>query len=188
MNIEEILKNIPDKFQHRTTTSHKFKTDVFNFFNKPEFKNSVCLEFGSNLGYSTKVLSYLFKEVVGFNKESAVEAVEFNKDRPNVKYYTQDIYNTVLPINYGDVFFVDAVHTYFAVIDDTMRGLSFKSTNGMKKYFIYDDVGTTPEIKQALDDLTKNEKIEMVKPIGYAPNESFIKPLTSYEGFIYVEK
>ena len=54
MTIDELLKDIPDKFEHSTTTSHKFKRDVFEFFNKPEFKESVCLEIGSNRGHSTR--------------------------------------------------------------------------------------------------------------------------------------
>ena len=190
MTIDELLKNIPDKFEHSTTTSHKFKRDIFEFFDKPEFKQSVCLEIGSNLGYSTRILSYLFKEVVGFNLESAKEAIEFNKHRTNVRYYTQDVYNTQLPLDYGDVFFIDAQHTYFAVIDDTIRSLKFKSTNGLKKYFIYDDIGGFPELKQAMDDLVKNEYIKIVKPIGYSPDETFISrlpKLSAYEGYICVE-
>lgn len=190
MTIDELLKDIPDKFVYSTTTSHKLKRDVFEFFNRPEFKESVCIEIGSNLGYTTRILSYLFKEVVGFNLESAKEAIEFNKDRKNVRYYTQDVYKTVLPLDYGDIFFVDAEHTYFAVIDDTMRSLKFKSTNGLKKYFIYDDIGAFPELKSAMDDLIKNDYIKIVKPIGYSPGEKFIDripSLNAYEGYICIE-
>jgi hypothetical protein len=95
-----------------------------------------------------------------------------------------------LPLDYGDVFFIDAQHTYFAVIDDTIRSLKFKSTNGLKKYFIYDDIGAFPELKQAMDDLIKNEYIKIVKPIGYSPDETFISKhpkLSAYEGYICVE-
>jgi hypothetical protein len=42
MTIDEILTNIPDKFEHRTTTSHKFKRDFFEYFNKPEFKDNAA--------------------------------------------------------------------------------------------------------------------------------------------------
>ena len=186
MNIDEILKDIPDKFKHRTTTSHKFKKDVFEFFNKDEFKNKICIEWGSNLGYSTKVLSYLFKEVVGFNKDRAVEAIEFNSKRTNVKYFTQDIYNTEIPVNEGDVFFVDAMHTYDAVIDDTLRSLKFKSSLN-KKYLIYDDVGSHQEIQNAINDLIKEGYIQIVKKIGYSPDENFVVKLNDYEGVICIE-
>lgn len=186
MNIDDILINIPDKFQHKTTTSHKFKKDVYNFFNKPEFRDKTCLEIGSNIGYTTRVLSYLFKEVIGFNKDDVSRAVQFNSDRPNVKFYAQDVYNTTLPVDYGDVFLIDAEHTYDAVINDTIRSLNFKSSD--KKYFVYDDYGAFPEIKKAIDDLIECDKIVIVEKIGYSSKENFTRPLYDYEGLICIEK
>jgi hypothetical protein len=185
MNIEDILKEIPDKFQHPTTTSHKFKKDVYNFFNKPEFKELICVEWGSNIGYSTRLLSYLFKEVVGFNKERIVEAQEFNATRSNIRYFAQDIYNTKIPIDSGDVFFVDADHSYHCVIDDTMRSLKFKSSG--KKYFIFDDYGADPGIKKAVTDLIEHEQLMLVQKIGHSPEEKFIRKLYDYEGVICTE-
>jgi hypothetical protein len=186
MNIEELLVNIPDKFQHKTTTSHKFKRDLFEFFNKEEFKNKTCLEIGSNVGYTTRILSYLFKEVTGFNLENVELAEKFNSDRPNVKFYAQNVYTTALPIDYGDVFLIDAEHTYDAVISDTIRSLTFQSND--KKYFIYDDYGAFPEIKQAITDLIQHDKIEIVKYIGHEPVSNFTRPLFDYEGIICIEK
>lgn len=186
MSIDEILINIPDKFQHKTTTSHKFKRELFEFFNKDEFKTKVCLEIGSNIGYTTRVLSYLFKDVIGFNLENVDVAREFNVDRPNVRFYAQDVYNTTFPTNYGDVFLVDAEHTYNAVVNDTMRSLKFKSSG--KKYFIYDDYGAFPEIKQAVTDLIQYDKIQIVKYIGHEPGSNFTRPLFDYEGVICIEK
>lgn len=186
MNIEEILINIPDKFQHKTTTSHKFKRDLFEFFNKEEFKNKTCLEIGSNVGYTTRVLSYIFKEVVGFNLENVELAQKFNSDRSNVRFYAQDVYNTTLPIDHGDVFLIDAEHTYEAVVNDTMRSLKFKSSG--KKYFIYDDYGAFPEIKQAVTDLIQYDKMQIVKYIGHETGSNFTRPLFDYEGVICIEK
>ena len=186
MTIEEILINIPDKFQHKTTTSHKFKKDIFEFFKHDLWKQCTCIEWGSNIGYSTRVLSYLFKEVTGFNLDSVDSANQFNKDRSNVKYYAQDIYNTEIPINKGDVFLVDAQHTYDAVIEDTLRSLKFESIIE-KKYFIYDDYGAFPDIKKAIHDLIDCDKIRIVKKIGYSPEETFTRPLTDYEGVICIE-
>lgn len=186
MTIDELLINIPDKFQHKTTTSHKFKRDLFDFFNEDEFKTKNCVEWGSNLGYTTRILSYLFNNVTGFNLFGINEAVEFNKDRLNVKFYNQDIYRTEIPVNHADVFLVDAEHTYHAVIDDTYRSLDFKS-DGLK-YFIYDDYGAYSEIKKAINDLVENDKIEIVKKIGHKPGENFTRELLDYEGLICVEK
>lgn len=186
MTIDELLTIIPDKFEHRTTTSHKFKRDFFEYFNTPNFKNKICLEIGSNIGYSTKVLSYLFKQVIGFNLESVEAAEKFNSDRPNVKFYAQDVYNTTLPVDYADIFFIDAQHTYDAVIEDTLRSLKFKSDG--KKYFIFDDYGAFPDIKKAVDDLINCDKIEIVKKIGHGTGDKFVKTLYDYEGVICIEK
>jgi len=186
MTIDELLTIIPDKFEHRTTTSHKFKRDFFDYFNKIEFKDKICVEIGSNIGYSTRVLSYLFKEVIGFNLDSVEAAQKFNSDRLNVRYYAQDVYNTVLPVDYADVFFIDAQHTYDAVIEDTLRSLKFKSDG--KKYFIFDDYGAFPDIKKAVDDLISCDKIEIVKKIGHETDTTFVKPLYDYEGVICIEK
>jgi len=186
MTIDELLTIIPDKFEHRTTTSHKFKRDFFDYFNKIEFKDKICVEIGSNIGYSTRVLSYLFKEVIGFNLDSVEAAQKFNSDRLNVRYYAQDVYNTVLPVDYADVFFIDAQHTYDAVIEDTLRSLKFKSDG--KKYFIFDDYGAFPDIKKAVDDLISCDKIEIVKKIGHETDTTFVKPLYDYEGIICIEK
>jgi hypothetical protein len=137
------------------------------------------------VGYSTRILSYLFKEVIGFNKERIVEAQQFNSNRPNVRYFAQDIYNTEIPIDTGDVFFVDADHSYHAVIDDTIRSLNFKSYG--KKYFIFDDYGAFPDIQKAISDLIEYNKIKIVKKIGHSPEEKFIKKLYDYEGLICIE-
>jgi len=185
MTIDKILGNIPDKFEHKATTSHKFKRDFFEYFDKEQFKDKVCLEIGSNVGYTTRVLSFLFKEVIGFNLEDVSVAEKFNNDRPNVRYYAQDVYKTKLPIDYGDVFLIDAEHTYHAVIEDTMRSLNFKSKN--KKYFVYDDYGAFPEIKQAINDLIEYEKIKIVRYIGHLPNSQFTRELFDYEGLICIE-
>ena len=185
MDIVDLLKDIPDKFEHRKTTSHLFKTDVFNFFNKKEFSDKVCVEIGCHIGYTTKILSYIFKEVYAFNLLNTIRAQEFTKDRNNITYFAQDVYTTEMPIDYGDVFLIDAVHTYGAVINDTLRSLEFKSSG--KKYFIYDDYGIEPNIQRAINSLVEKNKIKIVKHIGHSKEDSFIKPLTDHEGVICVE-
>ncbi len=41
--LTEILEKIPDKFECRNTTSRKFKSDLYEFFNQPEFKDRICV-------------------------------------------------------------------------------------------------------------------------------------------------
>ena len=63
MNQNKILKGIPDKRQDKDTTSLKFKRDLIEFFGE-DYKDKICLEIGTNKGYSTKILSFLFKKVI----------------------------------------------------------------------------------------------------------------------------
>ena len=59
--IESLIESInEDKHTNPTTTSNKFKTDVWDFFK--DFKDKVCVEFGTHKGQTTKILSYCFKQ------------------------------------------------------------------------------------------------------------------------------
>ena len=62
LDAKTILKDIPDKRQDKDTTSLKFKEQLINFFGD-EWKDKTCLEIGTNKGYTTRVLSFLFKKV-----------------------------------------------------------------------------------------------------------------------------
>lgn len=184
MNIDEILSNIPNKFESRKTTTHKFKKDLFDFFNKEEFKERVCVEWGCYRGHTSRILSYLFKEVHGFDLDPSM-AITFNSDRSNTKFYKQDFYSTPVSLKYGDVFFIDAVHTYEACKQDIFRSLGMQSNH--KRYFILDDYGADPPVKKLVSDLVRDKKIEIVKLIGCSPTDTFVKPLYDYEGVICKE-
>jgi protein-L-isoaspartate O-methyltransferase len=188
MNIDEILALVPDKFEHKYTTSKKFKRDVYSFFDKPEFKDKTALEIGSDLGYTTFILSFLFKQVYGINEKKIDKADEFCKKngRTNVKSFGQDVYKYGLPVDTADVIMVDAVHTYDAVQIDVHNALKLKSDG--KKYFIFDNYGAFSEIKKAIDDLVEYDKIEIIKKIGYSQQENFTRSLFDYEGIICIEK
>jgi predicted O-methyltransferase YrrM len=75
---EEILQFIPDKREDKNTTSLKFKTDLINYFDKLSLKN--CLEVGTYIGYSTRILSFLFDEVttIDSNENYLVNAKSFD--------------------------------------------------------------------------------------------------------------
>jgi len=59
--MRDILKGIPDKRQDKNTTSLKFKKDLIEFFGE-DYKDKICLEIGTSKGYSTRLLSFLFKK------------------------------------------------------------------------------------------------------------------------------
>ena len=57
--IDQLLKEIgEDKIQNMTTTSLKFKRDVWEFFQG--FQDKVAVEFGTHKGQTTKILSHFF--------------------------------------------------------------------------------------------------------------------------------
>ena len=62
MDIDSILKDIPDKRSDKNTTSLVMKKDIINFF-KDNYLNKKCFEIGTNRGYTTRVLSFLFDKV-----------------------------------------------------------------------------------------------------------------------------
>ena len=67
--IEKLLKQIKeDKVYNMSTTSFKFKRDVWNFFQG--FQDKIAVEFGTHKGQTTRILSFLFKKVYTINNKS----------------------------------------------------------------------------------------------------------------------
>jgi cephalosporin hydroxylase len=64
-----------------------------------------------------------------------------------------DIVNAVSKINNFDVLFIDAEHTYEAVMQDTINYSPFLRKGG---YVIYHDTGHMDDLKRCVDDILKN--------------------------------
>ena len=170
--------DIPDKTEFKDTTSLKFKQDVAEFFKDKNL--NTCLEIGTNKGWTTRILSDLFKEVhtVDYTLPNT-EAAKFNNSKKsNIHYYTADAYKreTFAGMPKMDVVFIDCVHTYDAVLFDINTALSLIDTEqGM--YFLFDDYGH-PEstgVKQAiLQAIEEGLKIETYvgQPAGYQYNSA----------------
>jgi len=197
MNIalNELLKTIPDKHEWLATTSHKFKTDVWNFFTQlDDFKELSAVELGTSNGHSTKLLSYLFKTVATVNNNDSLKAKEFNSNRSNITFYNFDLYNAPWQITHGDVFFIDADHGYSTVCSDIENCLKLKSSIE-KKIFIFDDYGSHQyenTVKSAIDKYIADGALEVLGHIGHEPGFSFDgsteRTLTHYEGIICQQK
>ena len=187
-SLTEILDKIPDKFECRNTTSRKFKSDLYEFFNKPEYKDRICVELGVYGGHSSYLLSHLFKRVVGFEiSEGRINSAKrFIEGIDNIQFVCHNLYSGPLPLDRGDVFFIDALHEYDAVIKDTLNCLNNVKSD-YKKYIIYDDYGICMPVKKAVNHLISTGKIQVVKYIGYEPNKQFTSPLSDYEGVICIE-
>ena len=60
--LNDVLKEVKqDKKDNLSTTSFKFKTDIWEYFN--DSKDQTVVEFGTHIGQTTRILSFLFKKV-----------------------------------------------------------------------------------------------------------------------------
>lgn len=193
-SITEVLNEIgEDKTQNLSTTSFKFKSDVWDFFQG--FENKIAVEFGTHKGQTSRVLSYLFSKVHTVNYQDNSEAMRLNVDRTNINYISNfNLYtNQVLPITDTiSMFFVDGGHRYEEIVYDINRVTQMNCESDC--YLLFDDYGSTinPGIKQAVTLAVNSNVLEIVKFIGHESGYNFgnaIKGgpdriLVDYEGVI----
>lgn len=182
------LDNIPDKTENRNTTSLKFKEDLIQFFKDKNL--NTCLELGTNHGWSTKILSNLFKTVhtVDYSKDNIAIAKTNNEGSNNITFHTEDVYNTTIwnTMPKMDVVFIDCMHTYEHVLYDINTAMSlFDVDKGM--YIVFDDYGhpQSTGVKDAiLQAIREGLKVESYigQDKGYQYNASSI--LIDREGII----
>lgn len=192
--IDKLLQEIrEDKDQNPSTTSFKFKTDLWEFFNRFEFKELNACEFGTHKGQTTRILSHLFNHVYTFNLHGHFdEAERLNSDRANITYIPINLYSEPVekPIRgIGQypmsVFLIDAIHDFDSVIRDFSRAVWLPHADG-DVYFIFDDYGLYREVYQAVNQLIVTGRIERVAYIGHPPRHTFAggRVLDDYEGII----
>jgi hypothetical protein len=173
--IDELLLEIKeDKTQNLSTTSFKFKTDIWNFFQGCTDK--IAVEFGTHKGQTTRILSFLFKTVYTINNNENESAKQLNADRDNIIYLNFDLYsNQKLNIlDNIDVFLVDAGHEYMQVISDINRVFSMNCNEDC--LIIFDDYGAEcheKTVKRAIDEAVQQQYISVIKTIGHAPGYNF---------------
>ena len=174
--IDKLLEEIgEDKTQNMTTTSFKFKRDIWEFFQG--FQDKVAVEFGTHKGQTTKILSHLFKKVYTVNNQDNTEAKILNKDIQNIEYISNfDLYlDKDLPINDNvDIFLIDAGHKYFHVISDINRVTSMNCSK--ECYIIFDDYGLkthSQHVKRAVDQAINQNILTKIKGIGHSKGYSF---------------
>ena len=194
MEIDKLLKSIPDKREDKNTTSHTFKRDLYKFFTDPEpFLNYIdkkVLEVSCYKGHTTRILSHLFGEVyaVDFNEEYLEDAKELNKDRDNIIFTKLEIYNEPWEFPQVEVVFLDADHQYEAVIKDTQNACKLMEAGGI---IVYDDYGLPGSyqggVKRAVDEmLEENEHFNIMRYIGEPEGSECRvgKKLVDWEGII----
>ncbi len=190
MTIQEILKDcLEEKYDNPSTTSIKFKQDLYDFFNGPEFKSVAAIEFGTHKGQTTRVLSYLFDHVYTINLPNNFDTARVNNsDRNNITYIGLNLNSEPQPIpeiNHPlTVVFIDAIHTTKNVLMDIDRCMIHPTTDVM--YFIFDDFGATPEVNAAVATFLDKNGTSIVKYIGHPPMTKITKTiiLNTWEGVI----
>ena len=173
MNFEQILKDIPDKRQDKDTTSLKFKKDLIEFFGE-DWKDKTCLEIGTNRGYTTRILSFLFKKVITceYDSELVNFAKNVNKDRDNIEFLQKDVYQSTWDFENIDVSVIDCVHEYENVMHDIQKSLQLVKSN-KEMILVFDDYGLPKpphrekDVKDAVDQyVDEHPSFDLVKYIG----------------------
>ena len=185
--MKEILNKVPDKRIDKNTTSLKLKEDLINFFKDKNLEN--CVEIGTSMGYSTYILSHIFKNVVSIDIDmgNIQNAMKFNTDRNNITFLYGDSTASEWDEDIKfDVSFIDADHSYDAVISDIKKSI-LHGKQGM--YIVFDDYGLPedkPCVKVAVDEMIANGTLEFVQHVGEpAGSEPRIgRPLVDWEGII----
>jgi hypothetical protein len=183
----DILNNVPDKRVDKNTTSLKLKQDIIEYFEPLKLER--CIEIGTSLGYSTYILSHIFNNVdtVDINIDNIRAAMKFNSQRSNIEYLHGDSTQTEWDDdNKYDMAFIDADHSYNAVINDINKCIQCGKDN---MYIVFDDYGlpeTSPCVKVAVDEMIANGTLKLIKYIGEpAGSEPRIgRPLIDWEGVI----
>ena len=167
--IDRILEGIPDKKFDKNTTSLKFKEDLIEFLGD-DYKNKTCLEIGTSKGYSTRILSFLFKKVITCenNSELIEVAKDVNKDRNNIEFLQKDVYRTEWNFEDIDVVFIDCDHEISAVLSDIRNSINLCKPNE-ELLLIFDDYGLDNPwegVKEAIQKNEHNSEFTIVKEIG----------------------
>ena len=189
--IEQLLLDIKeDKHQNMSTTSFKFKRDMWNFFQG--YEDKVAIEFGTHKGQTTRIMSFLFKKVYTVNNNDNLSAKELNKDRDNIVYIDNfDLYSSVaLPIEDEiSMILVDAGHDYGHVIYDINRACSLYCNKDC--YIVFDDYGVEQyalEVRRAVNEAIDKNILQPVIGIGHDIGHNFggepPRILTQSEGLI----
>lgn len=174
--IDILLKEIKeDKVDNLSTTSFKFKRDIWDFFQG--YQDKVAVEFGTHKGQTTRILSHLFKKVYTVNINNNDSARDLNKDRTNIIYIDNfDLYTTqkLQITDEISMFLIDAGHSYHQVISDINRAFTSNCTNDC--YIAFDDYGAAHyelDVKKAVNEAIAMNSLNVIKNIGHAAGFNF---------------
>jgi len=179
--MQDILSNIPDKVEDNKTTSLKFKNDLISYLSN-KYKDKTCLEIGSHRGYTTRILSTLFKKVISVDIDTSM--IEFSKklnsDRTNIEYVRLDVYRDKWNFKNIDAVFIDCAHFYDAVMSDIKNSIEL-TERGKDMLLIFDDYGLNNKwrgVKEAVNDYLSFPNFNILKTIGEPKGWTYHKDCT----------
>jgi len=142
------------------------------------------VELGTHHGHTTRVLSYLFENVITYDITDDGHSKKFNQDRTNINHRYEDVYQFSWWEECQDssAVFVDAIHRYDEVCADIRNSLKLSEI----KYIIFDDYGMFSEVRRAVKEFVKNKEITPSCYIGEPPGSDCRpgKLLSDWEGVI----
>lgn len=163
-----ILQNIPDKFDSKTTTSKKFKTELYNFVIKNNVKS--ILEIGSSVGHTAYFLGHFVEtfSCVELDSSRVVKINNLCKDLDSVVCYRKDVYRDSWDFKYHDMIIIDCVHYYNHVKSDIENALKLNPI-----YLVFDDYGLIPEVKRAVDEYIQKGVLQVETRVGHPMSTEF---------------
>jgi predicted O-methyltransferase YrrM len=194
MLLKDILQNVRNKDEFKSTTSLKFKKDIANFIlNETNIEGNI-LEIGTNRGYTTAILSIianvLDKKVYSFdnNPELLKEAILLCKinDINNCYLFEKDVYNEPWNLNKEfSIVFIDAIHEQKAFQQDLINAEEILLDGG---YIIAHDYGLENSNGRPIYEVinSNKDKYEIVRYIGEKSNWNTLGTgkTFDYEGII----
>jgi hypothetical protein len=172
--VDQILNELPDKWESKTTTSKKWKTELYNFCRQNNVKS--VLEIGTSLGHTTYFIAHFVDKIttVEVDVSRVSRAKEFCKKHNNINFVCQSAYDTHWGFGYHDLTIIDCIHEYKYVKMDIENAIKLGT-----KYIAFDDYGLFPEIKQAIDEYIAEGKLETISRIGYEKGTHFHMSLST---------
>jgi len=174
--IDKLIEEIgEDKTDNLSTTSFKFKRDVWDYFQ--QFDDKVAVEFGTHKGQTTRILSHLFKKVYTININDNTASKLLNSDRDNIIHIDNfNLYSTnILPISDEiSMILIDAGHSYKQVIHDI--NTTFNLNCCKDSYIVFDDYGLPKweqHVFKAVNEAIDIGALEIVKYIGHSKDYNF---------------
>mmetsp|Transcript_22768 Transcript_22768/g.37474 ORF Transcript_22768/g.37474 Transcript_22768/m.37474 type:complete len:235 (-) Transcript_22768:40-744(-) len=160
----------PDKAEDEWTSSEALRKDLVQQLGAFS-QNFTVLEVGSYFGYTTRLLSHLFKRVIALDAipELLQANREYNMDRDNILYLRFHTGNhdwSIFSMNTIHVVFLDASHDFESVMQDIDNCLRIPTVS----LIIFDDYGAEEGVRLAVERFVAAKRLQPVALLGEGEN------------------